>query len=136
MAHAPAAIFKILTDSPQLASGPDRRPATRGGGEVFELDYGVTVYPASGERGRWRAVWHEDGERQQCEASSEDKLAVKLVKVTERLAADAPLSHHLKVLSDVGLLDRDKRGVWVYYRARVGAPGSLGALMGNTSASA
>ena len=26
------------------------------------------------------------------------------------------VSHHLKVLSDAGLLDRDKRGRWVYYR--------------------
>jgi hypothetical protein len=46
--------------------------------------------PAREEHGRWRAVWHESGERQQCEAASEDKLDAKLVKVTERLAADAP----------------------------------------------
>ena len=38
----------------------------------------------------WRAVWHENGERQQCEAASEEKLAAKLEKVTERLEADAP----------------------------------------------
>jgi hypothetical protein len=37
-----------------------------------------------------RAVWYENGERQQCEASSEEKLAARLEKVTERLAADAP----------------------------------------------
>jgi ArsR family transcriptional regulator, arsenate/arsenite/antimonite-responsive transcriptional repressor len=40
------------------------------------------------------------------------------------------ISHHLKVLHDAGLLDRDKRGVWVYYRARTGALASLGALIG------
>jgi len=28
------------------------------------------------------------------------------------------ISHHLKVLYDVGLIDREKRGVWVYYRPR------------------
>ena len=28
------------------------------------------------------------------------------------------ISHHLKVLHEAGLLDRDKRGVWVYYRVR------------------
>src|ERR1039458_5238376 len=39
------------------------------------------------------------------------------------------ISHHLKVLHDSGLLDRDKRGVWVYYRARTGALASLGALI-------
>jgi ArsR family transcriptional regulator, arsenate/arsenite/antimonite-responsive transcriptional repressor len=41
------------------------------------------------------------------------------------------ISHHLKVLHEVGLLDRDKRGVWVYYRARTDALASLGALIGD-----
>ena len=41
------------------------------------------------------------------------------------------ISHHLKVLHESGLLDRDKRGVWVYYRIRAGALASLGALIGN-----
>ena len=40
------------------------------------------------------------------------------------------ISHHLKVLHEAGLLDRDKRGVWVYYRARTQALASLGALIG------
>lgn len=26
------------------------------------------------------------------------------------------VSHHLKVLHDVGLVDRERRGTWVYYR--------------------
>ena len=43
------------------------------------------------------------------------------------------ISHHLKVLHEAGLLDRDKRGVWVYYRARTEALASLGALIGNQS---
>ena len=29
------------------------------------------------------------------------------------------ISHHLKVLHEVGLLDRSKRGVWVYYRVKL-----------------
>ena len=41
------------------------------------------------------------------------------------------ISHHLKVLHDSGLLDRDKRGVWVYYRARTEALASLGAVIGD-----
>ena len=111
MTQAPAAIFKIPTKSPQparkaarparkakaarpapgrvLANGTGRT-ATRGGGEVIELDYGITVYPDREEKGRWRAVWYEDGKRQQCEAGTEQKLAAKLEKVTERLEADAP----------------------------------------------
>jgi len=31
------------------------------------------------------------------------------------------ISHHLKVLHESGLLDREKRGVWVYYQARPAA---------------
>jgi integrase len=60
------------------------------GRPVIELAHGITVYPARCERGRWRATWYEDGQRQQCEAGTEDRLARKLEKVTERLAAGAP----------------------------------------------
>jgi ArsR family transcriptional regulator, arsenate/arsenite/antimonite-responsive transcriptional repressor len=30
----------------------------------------------------------------------------------------ATISHHLKVLHSAGLLDREKRGVWVYYAVK------------------
>jgi ArsR family transcriptional regulator, arsenate/arsenite/antimonite-responsive transcriptional repressor len=36
------------------------------------------------------------------------------------------ISHHLKVLHDVGLLDREKRGTWVFYQAR---PEAMQAIM-------
>ena len=41
------------------------------------------------------------------------------------------ISHHMNVLHEAGLLAREKRGVWVYYRARTGALASLSALIGN-----
>ena len=113
MSQAPAAISKIPTEIPQAAPARAAKPAgrakktpgtgsslvlmsgngraaTRGGGEVIELECGITVYPARDEGGRWRAVWYEDGQREQCEAASEEKLAVKLEKVKVRLEADAP----------------------------------------------
>ena len=40
------------------------------------------------------------------------------------------ISHHMKVLHDVRLVEREKRGVWVYYRARPQALAGLGALIG------
>jgi ArsR family transcriptional regulator, arsenate/arsenite/antimonite-responsive transcriptional repressor len=40
------------------------------------------------------------------------------------------ISHHLKVLHEVGLLDRSKRGVWVYYKVRAQALADLGSLLG------
>ena len=67
------------------------RAATRGDGRVVvEVEGGITVYPARRAGDRWRAVWYEGGRRRQCEAVAEDKLAVKLARVAERLAADAP----------------------------------------------
>ena len=36
------------------------------------------------------------------------------------------ISHHLKVLHEAGLLDRSKRGVWVYYRVQPEALGRPG----------
>ena len=46
------------------------------------------------------------------------------------------ISHHLKVLHETGLVDRDKRGVWVYYRARAGALASLATLIGYPASTA
>ena len=39
------------------------------------------------------------------------------------------ISHHLKVLHTAGLLEREKRGTWVYYRARPDALTDLAALL-------
>ncbi|MBO0803225.1 MAG: site-specific integrase [Nocardiopsaceae bacterium] len=119
MTQAPAAIFKIPTESPQpvrgargargkssrapavsrppkaaraasgRVTGVETRAATRGDGDVIELEHGITVYPPRRDGGRWRAVWHEDGERRQCESVSEEKLAAKLEKVKERLVMGA-----------------------------------------------
>jgi len=43
------------------------------------------------------------------------------------------ISHHLKVLHEVGLLDRAKRGVWVYYRVRPTALADLASLLGGVA---
>jgi len=40
-------------------------------------------------------------------------------ELIEPLGLSQPtVSHHLKVLHDVGLLARDRRGQWIYYRIR------------------
>ena len=39
------------------------------------------------------------------------------------------ISHHLKVLHAAGLLGREKRGVWVYYRVESRVLSDLGALV-------
>jgi ArsR family transcriptional regulator len=63
---------------------------------------------------------HEDGEACVC-------------NLTDAFALSQPtISHHLKVLHEAGLLDRDKRGVWVYYKARQDALDSIAALISTT----
>ncbi len=47
-------------------------------------------------------------------------------EVVDVLGRSQPtVSHHLKVLYEAGLLDREKRGTWVWYRA---VPGRLAGL--------
>lgn len=58
---------------------------------------------------------HEDAEACVCD-------------LTDPVALSQPtVSHHLKVLVDAGLLERDQRGKWAYYRL---VPGALDALAG------
>lgn len=62
---------------------------------------------------------HQDGEACVCDLNDAFELS------------QPTISHHLKVLHDSGLVDRDKRGVWVYYRVRARALASLGQLIGD-----
>lgn len=39
------------------------------------------------------------------------------------------VSHHLRVLVEAGLLDREQRGRWAYYRLVAGAPEALTAAL-------
>ncbi len=61
---------------------------------------------------------HADGEACVCDLAEAFDLA------------QPTISHHLKVLHEIGLLDRSKRGVWVYYKVRREALSDLGALIG------
>src|SRR3954471_17582299 len=64
---------------------------------------------------------HEDGEACICDLN----VAFDLSQPT--------ISHHLKVLHEAGLVDRDKRGVWVYYRVRSEALAGLATLIGTAA---
>jgi len=44
------------------------------------------------------------------------------------------ISHHLKLLHEAGLLEREKRGVWVYYRGNASALSDLATLLGGVTA--
>lgn len=64
---------------------------------------------------------HSDGEACVCDLNDAFDLS------------QPTISHHLKVLHEVGLLDRSKRGVWVYYAIRRSALADLGALIGGVA---
>ena len=64
---------------------------------------------------------HDDGEACVCDLNDAFDLS------------QPTISHHLKVLHEAGLLDRSKRGVWVYYRVNREALADLAALLGNAA---
>ncbi|MBB6628770.1 helix-turn-helix transcriptional regulator [Nocardioides sp. KIGAM211] len=65
---------------------------------------------------------HEGGEACVCDLNDAFELS------------QPTISHHLKVLHEAGLLEREKRGVWVYYRVATAALRDLGALLGGVVA--
>jgi ArsR family transcriptional regulator len=51
--------------------------------------------------------------------------------LTDPLGLTQPtVSHHLKVLRDAGLVEREQRGSWAYYRVRSGALDQVRSLLG------
>ncbi|WP_238473551.1 ArsR/SmtB family transcription factor [Nocardioides cavernaquae] len=61
---------------------------------------------------------HADGEACVCDLNDAFNLS------------QPTISHHLKVLHEAGLLDRSKRGTWVYYSVKTEALSDLAALIG------
>ena len=58
--------------------------------------------------------------------AAHDDAEACVCDLTEPLGLSQPtVSHHLKVLVDAGILSRDKRGTWAYYRL---VPGALDTL--------
>jgi ArsR family transcriptional regulator len=64
---------------------------------------------------------HADGEACVCDLNDAFELS------------QPTISHHLKLLHEAGLLEREKRGVWVYYRVRPGALRDLAGLLGGVT---
>ncbi len=50
--------------------------------------------------------------------------------LTEPIGLSQPtVSHHLRILTEAGLLEREKRGVWAYYRLVPSAIGTVAELL-------
>jgi ArsR family transcriptional regulator len=53
-----------------------------------------------------------------------------ICNLTQRVGLSQPtVSHHMRVLVDAGLLEREQRGKWAYYRLVPGALDALGRLV-------
>jgi ArsR family transcriptional regulator, arsenate/arsenite/antimonite-responsive transcriptional repressor len=61
---------------------------------------------------------HADGEACVCDLNDAFELS------------QPTISHHLKVLHEAGLLDRTKRGTWVYYRIKAEVLGDVAGMIG------
>ena len=65
--------------------------------------------------------------------AAEDEACV--CELTGAFAVSQPtISHHLRVLREAGLVDAERRGTWVYYRARREALEAVGGLFSEAPA--
>ena len=61
-------------------------------------------------------------------AAGDEVCACDLVNMSGR--SQPTVSHHMKILFDAGLVTRDKRGLWVWYRAVPSRLDTLRAVLG------
>jgi integrase len=70
-------------------NGEERESVRQASRLVIEMEHGITVYPPEADGEPWRAAFTENGVRRFRQGATEAKLAEKLEKVRERLAAGA-----------------------------------------------
>jgi ArsR family transcriptional regulator len=93
-----------ITDAPAVCCAPVlQSPITDS--EAEEL---ATMFKVLGDPVRLRLL-------SLIAARDDETCACELVTVLDR--SQPTISHHLSVLHDAGLLTREKRGRWVWYRA-------------------
>ena len=65
-------------------------------------------------------------------APEREACVCDLVDLVDR--SQPTVSHHLKVLLEAGLLERERRGSWAYYRLRPGALETVSRVLGTAPA--
>jgi ArsR family transcriptional regulator, arsenate/arsenite/antimonite-responsive transcriptional repressor len=97
---------------------PIRKPATSccapvltGRLETPDAEELAAVFRALGDPGRLRLLSF---------LAAQPGGEACVCNLTEPLGLSQPtVSHHLKVLTDAGLLERERRATWMYYRLRL-----------------
>lgn len=86
-------------------------PVLKGNLEPSRAEELAGLFRALGDSGRLRLLSF---------LASQPRGEACVCNLTEPLGLTQPtVSHHLKVLSAAGLLERERRGTWMYYRLRL-----------------
>ena len=86
-------------------------PVLTGQLEVAEAAELAALFKALGDPGRLRLLSH---------LAAQPGGEACVCNLTEPLGLSQPtVSHHLKVLTEAGLLERERRATWIYYRLRL-----------------
>ena len=106
----------------QKPSTPCCAPVLTGRLRPTQADELAAIFRALGDPGRLRLLSY---------LASQPGGEACVCNLTEPLGLSQPtVSHHLKVLTDADLLERERRGTWIYYRLRLERLAELcGALM-------
>ena len=85
--------------------------------DTAQADELATIFRALGDPGRLRLLSF---------LAAQPGGEACVCNLTEPLGLSQPtVSHHLKVLTAAGLLERERRGTWIYYRLRLERLGEL-----------
>jgi ArsR family transcriptional regulator len=104
------------------ASSSCRAPVLAGRLQAPQADELASAFRALGDPGRLRLLSY---------LAAQPGGEACVCNLTEPLGLSQPtVSHHLKVLTEASLLERERRGTWIYYRLRLKRLDQLcGALM-------
>jgi ArsR family transcriptional regulator len=118
-------VSKSLIDLTPVEAAACCSPLTREPLSVTQADQVSPLLKALADPVRLRLLSliasHADGEACVCDLNDAFELS------------QPTISHHLKLLHEAGLVDRTKRGVWVYYAVNQNALASLAALLGGVT---
>src|SRR5215471_9999419 len=93
------------------SSTPCCAPVLTGRLHATQADELATRFKALGDPGRLRLLSF---------LASQPSGEACVCNLTEPLGLSQPtVSHHLKVLTQAGLLERERRATWIYYRLRL-----------------
>lgn len=97
--------YKFMNSNPSIACCP---PLLEGRLTSSDASYLASIFRVFGEPARLQIL---------SLIAAQPNQEVCACELVETLGLAQPtVSHHLKVLYETGLLDKERRGTWIYYR--------------------